>query len=86
MACAKRHGIEGESVNDLSINGMKVLPLLWGTEESITGDLVQYTREGSDCDMMYSLLTHVGRASHVLRGYQLQSPFSPSVGIRYDGM
>ena len=85
-ACAKRHGIEGESVDDLTINGMRVLPLLWGTEESVTGDLVKYTREGRDCDMMYSLLTAVGRSNHLLRGYQLRGPYSPSAGLRYDGM
>lgn len=86
MACAKRHGIEGETMEDLSINGTKVLPLLWGKEETIPSDLVKYTREGSASEMLYSLLTHVGRPSHVLRGYQLRGPFSPTAGIRYDGM
>ena len=86
MACVKKHGVEGESIETLSINGTRVLPLLWGKEETITSDLVKYTREGSSKEMMYSLLAHVGRQSHVLRGYQLRGPFSPTVGIRYDGM
>lgn len=86
MVCAKRHGIEGNSMENLTINGTRVLPLLWGKEETITSDLVRYTREGSSKDMSYSFLGHVGCQSHVLRSYQLRGPFSPTVGIRYDGM
>lgn len=36
--------------------------------------------------MSYSFLKHVGSQTHVFRGYQLRGPFSPTVGIRYDGM
>lgn len=82
----KRHGIEGDRLEDLSINGTRVLPLLWGKEETITSDLVKYTREGNASEMLYSLLTHVGRSSHLLRGYQLRGPYSPTAGIRYDGL
>lgn len=86
MACVYRHGVEGDSLEHLSINGTRVLPLLWGREDSINAELVRYVREGTASEMMYSLLTHVGRPSYLLRGYQLRSPFAPSVGIRYDGM
>lgn len=86
MVCAKRHGIEGDNLENMSINGTRVLPLIWGKEETIAPDLVRYSREGTAKDMSFSFLGHVGRQSHVLRSYQLRGPFSPSVGLRYDGV
>lgn len=86
MACAYRHGMEGDSISNLKINGVRVLALLWGKEEPVNSEIVRYTREGSASDVVSSLLTQVGQPCHLLRGYKLRSPFSPVVGIRYDGM
>lgn len=86
MACARRSGMSGNSIETLAKNGIKVLPLLWGREEQIDKDVTRYIRDGDASEMVHSLLTQVGQKVHILRGYKLRSPHAPEAGIRYDGL
>ncbi|SPO04495.1 uncharacterized protein DNG_07180 [Cephalotrichum gorgonifer] len=89
MAGAYIQGMTGDSIENLSFGGTKVLPILWGKEEVMGPDhpdLVRYVRDGKYGDMIFSLISHVGRRVHLLRGYKLRSPFAPAAGIRYDGV
>ncbi|WAO88482.1 Hypothetical protein NCS54_00583200 [Fusarium falciforme] len=90
LACAQRDGIvdnprETPTVGHL---GGDTLPLLTGEEfeDPVLKDTTTYIRNGGLADMHVSLITKVGTIMRVLRGHNLNSPFAPRYGVRYDGL
>ena len=89
MFCAYRDGIVSSTDERLTNGpyGVTALPLLTGGEvEGETLDTLNYIKEGPSSEMHFRLLSNFGRHIRILRGYTLDSPYSPAAGIRYDGL
>ncbi|ROW14421.1 hypothetical protein VPNG_04000 [Cytospora leucostoma] len=88
LECAYRDGIVGANSERLTRGryGTAALPLLTGFEEDLPGGKTEYIRRGTQADMHFGLLTHLGRRTKILRGFRLKSAYAPQAGVRYDGL
>ena len=71
--------------------GYTAIPLMTGKEEDICDDEVTYVREERQSRKVPSLgdvpmLSLLGAKVRLLRGAGLQSIYSPTAGVRYDGL
>lgn len=93
MAAAQRDGVVGHQLERPTKGrfGYTAIPLLTGREDNIGPDKVLYVREEKQTRKAPSLgdvpmLSLLGAKVRLLRGMELQSPYAPTAGIRYDGI